>query len=322
MSFLARILALWLTLAACAHADGVPRTTEHDPSLPAVTLRGYRFHAEAHGDPARPVLIVLHGGPGADYRYLQGLAELADQYRVVFYDQRGSGLSPRVPAEGITVAAYLADLDAFVDHFGQGRRVHLLGHSWGAMLASAYAGAHPVKVGRLVLAEPGFLDADALADFGASGGGWPGWRVVWGFARAWVAKWFVRSDGDAWARDDWFLQQALLLMQGPDALCDGRLPPLQAWRGGSPAFQATLGRMLDDPAWAASLDFRPGDQPWPGPTLFVTGACNRLHGAAYQRRHLRHFSQVRLVEIAQAGHFMFNDRPERSVAVVRAFLAE
>lgn len=323
MRTLAAVLALCLTLGACnrATAAEVPATTERDASLPAVTLGGYRFHAEAHGDAGAPVLIVLHGGPGADYRYLLGLAALADRYRVVFYDQRGTGLSPRVPPAGITVAGFIADLDAFVDHFGHGRPVHLLGHSWGAMLASAYAGAHPAKVGKLVLAEPGFLDSEALRDFQAQGG-WPGWRVLWGFARAWVAQWFVRTDGDPWAREDWFLQQVLQLMQGHDALCDGRLPPLQAWRAGMPAFRATLGRMADDPAYAATLDFRPGAQPWPGPVLMLTGACNHSQGRVWQLRHLRYFSQARLQQIMQAGHFMFNDQPEASLAAVRAFLAE
>lgn len=323
MSLFNRLMCagLALCLQAGALASDVPATTAHDAALPAVMLGGYRFHAEAHGDTAAPVLIVLHGGPGADYRYLLGLAALSDRFRVVFYDQRGTGLSPRVPSGEITVAGFIADLDAFVDHFGQGRPVHLLGHSWGAMLASAYAGANPAKVGKLVLAEPGFLDGEALAAFQEQGG-WPGWRVVWGFVRAWVAQWFVDTGGDPYARDDWFLQQVLLLMQGPGELCDGRLPPLQAWRAGMPSFRATLGRMMDDPAYASTLDFRPGAQPWPGPVLMLTGACNRSQGTAWQQRHLRHFSQVRLQEIAQAGHFMFNDQPGPSLAAVRAFLAE
>jgi pimeloyl-ACP methyl ester carboxylesterase len=53
---------------------------------------------------------------GADYRYLLPLKALADDYRVVFYDQRGTGLSPRVPADSIT-------LDSFVTlrHFRHAR---------------------------------------------------------------------------------------------------------------------------------------------------------------------------------------------------------
>lgn len=307
-------------MAASTWLHALPLTAERDPSVPSVELKGYRFHAESFGDPARPVVIVLHGGPGADYRYLYALKALADDHRVVFYDQRGTGLSPRVPADQISLQVFLDDLDAFVDAFGQGRPVQLVGHSWGAMLASAYAGAHPGKVGKLVLAEPGFLDATTMDVFKT--GGWPGWRVVWGFSKAWVNKWFVRTGGDPYARDDFFLSQALPLMQGEDELCHGRLPPMQAWRAGSPNFEATIGRMMDDPAWAASLNFHRGIEAFHGPALFLAGACNRVIGAEHQKRHLGLFADARLEVVPGAGHFMFNDQPEQSVAIVRAFLHE
>jgi proline iminopeptidase len=45
------------------------------------------------------VLVILYGGPGGDYRSLLGLKKPADQYQVVFYNQRGAGLSQRVPAD-------------------------------------------------------------------------------------------------------------------------------------------------------------------------------------------------------------------------------
>lgn len=316
----ASLLACLFTglFAGCALPD-VPPTTEHDASLPAITLRGYRFHAQHFGAEGKPVLIVLHGGPGLDFRYLLGLQALADAYQVVFYDQRGSGLSPRVPAQQISVQSFIDDLDAVVKHYGHGQPVHLLGHSWGAMLASAYTGAYPSKVGKLILAEPGFLDASTLE--GGQGKAWPGWPVVWGFAQAWIGKWWVTTAGDPYARDDAFLLKVLPLTQGTDELCDGRLPPLQAWRAGYPAFQATMGRAMDDPAWARTLNFRRGVEAFSGPTLFLTGACNITQTEALRRAHMAPFAHPQLAVVPSAGHFMFNDQPERSVAIVRAFLA-
>ena len=312
---LAFIAPLW----ALSTAFSLPQTVDQDRTLPAVELAGYRFHAEAFGDAGKPVLIVLHGGPGADYRYLLPLKALADSHRVVFYDQRGTGLSPRVPAHSITLDSFVTDLDAFVDHYGRGRPVHLLGHSWGAMLASAYAGAHPQKVASLVLAEPAFLD-HSTADAMQAGDG-PGIRVVWGFATAWLKKWFVRTGGDPYARDDFFLMQVLMLTQGREQMCHGQPPALEAWRFGSPNFEATIGRMRSDPAFFQGLDFRRGTDAFTGPVLLLAGECNRVVGAAQQRKHLRHFRQARLAVVPDAGHFMFNDQPERSLAVVRDFLA-
>jgi proline iminopeptidase len=321
-----RLGALALCLPALCMTAGcarVPPTVAQDPGPPRLALNGHLFHAEAHGPAGAPVLLVLHGGPGADYRYLLGLAALSDRYRVVFYDQLGSGLSQRVNAEQISIESFVADLHAFVSHFGQGRPVHLLGHSWGAMLATAYASAHPAQVASLVLAEPGFLDPDTLA--GLPRGGWPGWRVVAGFSQAWVMKWFVATGGDAFARDDWFMGQVLPLTQGEATRCAGAPAPMALWRAGSPAFQATIGRLMDDPAWGRTLDFTRGLPAYRRPVLFIRGACNQAQGEDHQRRMMGRFhadSHARLATVAEAGHFMFNDQPQASLALVRSFLDE
>lgn len=315
-----RLLLAGLVLAVSACAVPVPPTVDHDASQPATTLRGYRFHAETLGPSGAPVVIVLHGGPGADYRYLAPLRALADRYRVVFYDQRGTGLSPRVSADQITPEVFLQDLDAWVDHAGQGRPVILVGHSWGAMLASAYLGRFPHKVARAVLAEPGFLDARSAAVLMQAR--WPGWQALWVLGTAWLGQWGVDTQGDAYARKDWFYTRILPHMHPAANLCQGQLPPLLAWRAGSPNLEATIGRMQRDPDWARSLSFRTGVEHFSGAVQFLVGACSGLTGAAHQGPHMAHFSHAHLVQIPQAGHYLFNDQPEASVAAVRAFLDE
>src|SRR3954454_4492848 len=115
------LIALTLPIAGCLCAGDpgnlVPRTVDEDPSLPAIDLAGTRFHAEAFGNPDAPVLIVLHGGPGSDYRPLLPLRALADDsYRVVFWDQRGAGLSARHDPGTIDLATYLEDLRLVIEH--------------------------------------------------------------------------------------------------------------------------------------------------------------------------------------------------------------
>src|SRR3990172_6371204 len=151
---------------ATAGTYEVAETVEQDASIPSVTLDGVTFHAETFGDAARPAVIVVHGGPGLDYRYLLNLQELSDEYYVVFYDQRGSGLSPRVEASQPSLETSIQDLDRIVEHCGKGGTVSLVGHSWGGVLATAYVGRFPQKVAHLVVAEPGALSNEAWADFG------------------------------------------------------------------------------------------------------------------------------------------------------------
>lgn len=101
-------------------------------------------------------LLVLHGGPGVPHDYLENLEALAsDSRRVVFYDQLGSGRSDRPSDQS------LWRIERFVDEVDTVRRAlgldrcHLLGQSWGGMLAIEYALTRRPRLDSLVLANTG-----------------------------------------------------------------------------------------------------------------------------------------------------------------------
>ena len=135
----------------------VPKTVMEDSSLPAIEVNGARFHAQTFGDIAKPVIIFLHGGPGSDYRGMLRMAarqngySLADDYFLVFWDQRGAGLSQRFGKSSLTIETYDADLDAIIDKYSPGRKVYLVGQSWGGMYATEYINLHPERVAGAVL---------------------------------------------------------------------------------------------------------------------------------------------------------------------------
>src|SRR4051812_12073313 len=91
------------------------------------------------------VVVVLHGGPAAVGSAAPLARGLADAFRVLEPWQRSSG------AEPLTVARHVADLHALVSSTCAGTRPALVGESWGAMLALAYAAVHPDRAGPLVL---------------------------------------------------------------------------------------------------------------------------------------------------------------------------
>ena len=100
---------------------------------------------------ARDVWLVLHGGPGSGGNL--GLAQPFDlkRQRVILPDQRGSGASrPRGSTRSNTLGHLVRDLEALRLHLGL-HQWHVLGGSWGATLALAYAASHPTSVGSLVL---------------------------------------------------------------------------------------------------------------------------------------------------------------------------
>ncbi|HEY1334476.1 MAG TPA: alpha/beta fold hydrolase [Myxococcaceae bacterium] len=122
------------------------------PRESRVPVRNAELYVREVGSGA--AILVLHGGPDFDHRYLlPDLDRLSDGYRLVYYDQRGRGDSARVRPEDVSLASELADLDAVRQAFHLDRVV-LLGHSWGTVLALEYAVRHPERVSRMILMNP------------------------------------------------------------------------------------------------------------------------------------------------------------------------
>jgi L-proline amide hydrolase len=102
-------------------------------------------------------LVILHGGPGACMDYTLKMAGLAaDGRAVIHYDQLGCGYSTLLPDRGAdfwTVELFLEELDNVLDHFGIDGGYHLLGQSWGGMLAAEHAVRAPAGMKSLVICD-------------------------------------------------------------------------------------------------------------------------------------------------------------------------
>lgn len=95
-------------------------------------------------------IVVLHGGPGYHHNYLRPEWDrLTGLGRVLYYDQRGCGLSIKTGPFGWR--QHVADLDYLLTLTTPNRPVVLAGSSWGAWLALLYAYSHPSRVEKLVL---------------------------------------------------------------------------------------------------------------------------------------------------------------------------
>lgn len=122
-------------------------------------FRGWRTWYRVTGDlnADRAPLVVLHGGPGAAHDYTLRMARLAERGRaVVHYDQLGVGLSTHLPGRGAgfwTVRLFLDELDSLLGHLGITGGYHLLGQSWGGMLAAEHAVRRPGGLKGLVIAD-------------------------------------------------------------------------------------------------------------------------------------------------------------------------
>lgn len=120
-----------------------------------VDFRGYQIYFRIVGGQEEPMklpLVCLAGGPGVPWGYLAPLDALAEGRRVVYYDQLGCGRSDKPEDPDLWT------VDLFVEGHGDVMKAlgltnyHLLGQSWGGMLAMEYALMEPADVASLVLA--------------------------------------------------------------------------------------------------------------------------------------------------------------------------
>jgi proline iminopeptidase len=111
-------------------------------------------------------LVVLHGAAGLGSTYMRALDPWADEFQLVYYDQRGSGRTPLGDMHNDWFTGGVQDLDGLRDALGLDT-VNIVGHSAGAHLAALYAGLHPEETSTLVLLNAGPpLTPDLMQRFG------------------------------------------------------------------------------------------------------------------------------------------------------------
>ncbi len=111
----------------------------------------HRLHFEECGNPAGKPVVLLHGGPGGGCNARMRCFHDPAKYRIVLFDQRGSGRStPHADLADNTTWHLVEDIETLRRHLGI-ERWQVFGGSWGSTLALAYAQRHPERVTELVL---------------------------------------------------------------------------------------------------------------------------------------------------------------------------
>jgi proline iminopeptidase len=293
----------------------VPATVDDDPSLPSIDIAGTRLHAEAFGDPGNPVIMVLHSGPGSDYRGLLPLSALAsDGYRVVFWDQRGSGLSRRHDPDTIDLETYIEDLRQVIEHYAPDRPLVFIGQSWGAMYATAFInkyGDHDGRIRGAILTEPGAFTSEQLRRFIKRLQGSVSLIGEDLNDALWAEQFLSRADHE---RADY--QAALLALRG--APSEQRNPDnlTPFWRVGSVANRRLLKVAKEAFDWTTHL------AAFPHKVLFLRGDRNEVVTLEHQQELAASYPNAEIQTITGAGHHVIWERTEEYLTHVRAYLAQ
>ena len=257
-----------------------------------------------------PLLVCHPGGPGGSAAEFEDFAGLDDTFELVLLSPRGSHGSD--PAGDYSLASYVANVEALREHLGLDQ-LNLLGFSHGGCVAIAYAAAHPTCVSRLLL-------VDTLA--------------VWGDeAEAEMTRMIETRSGEPWFA---VAQEAIQEEQaGGFGSVDDLIANLQRqiplyfhrWEGN----ELTGGRLAMDFAHAEPLhffntvefptfDLRGELAKIEAPTLVVVGDDDFICGPACADAIVRELPDVRLVTIADSGHFVYVEQPEAFRAALSGFL--
>jgi proline iminopeptidase len=155
-----RLMILWALL--CPQAILFAQKHYVIQSADNITL-----HVNEYGQ-GKPV-ILLAGGPGFNAAYLEPIWKALPGYRFIVPDQRGTGNSAmtKIDSGMMRVSDYVEDLELLRKHLNL-QKIVLTGHSWGGMLALAYAAKHPANVDKLILLGSGGITQNFFKYFNSN----------------------------------------------------------------------------------------------------------------------------------------------------------
>ncbi len=278
----------------------VEQTVEQNPSIPHLHIGTTVLHTETFGSDTSEIVIVIHGGPGMDFRYLLPLQELANEYYIVFYDQRGTGLSPRVEAAELSMDQMRSDLHQIVQSYAGGKKVNLIGHSWGALIASEYTNAFPDKVNKVVMAEPWILPIPYDPEIREAG-------------RHWFESLHVKGP-DRQASSDYLL--FALVHHGQDT----ELSPIEHWRYGSLARETLLKDLLINEE-SKNNEYLNRYLTLSDHVLLISGEKHSVPMEKYLIDPINFTHEIRKVSIEDSEQ-LFSETTEATIHEIRKFLNE
>jgi len=298
-----------LILTSCSGKENLPETITENEELTRIFVNDKAFHTETFGNPVNPAVIIVHGGPGWDYKTLMPLANLSDQFYVIFYNQSGCGLSPRYEASELSLSNALEDLHGMVEKYGKTQRVNLIGHGYGAMLVSAYLGQHPDRVAYAVLAEP-FSLRPSVADSGViSPMAIPDSKII---------KSASSKDHN---KSDFKYMNQLRSKENFPAL--GSCNP-KNWYGQSILRPGALAAKkiteeFYNPEKGFFVDFTVGNERFKNTVLLLFSECNPYFNEESKKQLTDELNRAIYKTVPASGHFMFEDNPQSSVIFIRKY---
>lgn len=275
----------------------------------AVSVNGFDlYYRQVGSNMSNSPIVVVHGGPGmSSQTFKQSLDALSDEYRVIYYDQRGSGNSQIKPdPDNYTMDQLVEELEALRRDVIRADKIILVGHSSGGALVQRYALAYSGHVDKMVLV--GSLPANG----GVQHTGF--WMDAMLAGMNILAGNVPRSTPQ---ETDLHFQELGYRMSLPRQYNPNDTALLQDVGYTSFATYREISRSL------LGGNYEPQLRGLAVKTLLIYGAAD---GASTGEQGMTRLSEIlpnaTLVRFDQSGHWPFLEEPERFIEVLRNFLAE
>ena len=255
----------------------------------------------------RPVLFLLHGGPGGDHASFksQVTAKLRDMAQLVYIDHRGSGRSAPADPASCTLDQNIDDIDALRDYLGL-KHISILGSSYGGMVAQGYALRYPQYLAKLVLV--------ATA---------PSYRFLED------AKRIVQERGtpDQIRVCQWLWNGSFTTEEQLREYYE-LMGPMYATSFNAGSFAANWGRSIRNyeqlnygfSSFLRTFDYTKQLHQISCPALVLAGAHDWICAPQHGRTIAQHIPQAQFNIFANSAHSIAQDEPEKFAAVVRSLL--
>jgi len=125
------------------------------PQLKYISYKNFHIHHALAGDSTKPLLLIIHGSPGAWYSSMKLLddTDLQKHFRLVSLDRVGFGKSNYGVSEP-SIQAHVHYIEKIVKEYNKDGKIYLMGSSYGAPIAASFAMQHPDLVQELYLVSP------------------------------------------------------------------------------------------------------------------------------------------------------------------------
>lgn len=271
-------------------------------------IDGARMHYvdEGQGD----VLLMVHGNPTWSFAWRKFIKEFSRDHRVIAIDHIGCGRSDKPPRYPYRLAQHIANLRQLIERLKLDR-ITLFAHDWGGAIGMGAATRMPERFRRFVLMN--------TAAFRSS-------RIPLR-----ISACRVPMLGAIAVRGlNLFSRMALVMaVEKPERMskrvCDGYLAPYDSWahRVAVHRFVQDIPLHADHPSYEELLRIENGlSQFRDRPMLLPWGMKDWCFTPDFLREFQARFPQAESLELADAGHYLFEDAPERILPRARQFLAD